>query len=293
MPKHSKNNSDRGCFTYYEKNAVDQGSISQRLGVDSQLPFGYCCLSLTPVVDPVVSPSGHVYSREAIIEYLLTKTQEIKRQNKAYELQQAKVVKDAQDQVAADEVQLQQRFIDSIEGVKTVAKRKASEIEEKQSYMSTRQKIIDDTDDQVKLAQLKQVAPWIPQFTPEAKESLIKPPPRYPSSPMSGRPLRTKDLIPINMEREVSNAVGANPGPVRFMCPVSSKTITNQKVILIKSTGVIMLESVAQSLALKTMTCPITGKSFTQDDILELVGAASAFAASGAVEATKYRPTMN
>jgi hypothetical protein len=34
------------------------GTASQRLGTESQTPFGHCCLSLNPVVDAVISPSG-------------------------------------------------------------------------------------------------------------------------------------------------------------------------------------------------------------------------------------------
>lgn len=32
------------------------------------------------------SPSGHLYSRESIVEYLLTKTQELKRQKALWEV---------------------------------------------------------------------------------------------------------------------------------------------------------------------------------------------------------------
>lgn len=78
------------------------GSITQRLGSDSQLPFGYCCLSLQPVRDAVITfvlidffvlniisrPSGHIYEREVILEYLLNKTRELKLQTQAYEEEQ-------------------------------------------------------------------------------------------------------------------------------------------------------------------------------------------------------------
>jgi hypothetical protein len=57
----------------------DYGTKEARFGVDSQLPFGYCALTLAPVVEPVVTPSGHIYSREAIFEHMLTKNQELKR----------------------------------------------------------------------------------------------------------------------------------------------------------------------------------------------------------------------
>jgi len=90
MPsKHSKNAGDRGFQTHYEINRIDSfGTIKHRLSVDSQLPFGYCPLSLTPIEEAVVSPSGRVYSREAILDYLLKKTQEIKRLTIEYKKQQ-------------------------------------------------------------------------------------------------------------------------------------------------------------------------------------------------------------
>jgi nitric oxide synthase-interacting protein len=72
---------------------ADHGTVTQRLGRDSQLPFGYCCLSLHPAVDPVVSPSGHVYSREAILEYILQKTREIKAAAQEYEEFQVRTVR--------------------------------------------------------------------------------------------------------------------------------------------------------------------------------------------------------
>jgi hypothetical protein len=70
-------------------------------------------------------------------------------------------------------------------------------------------------------------------------------------------------------------------------------TITNQKVVVLKNTGVYMIESVAQKLAYPSKLCPITSKPFKEHDILELVPAASGFAASGQVEAAKYRPNKN
>lgn len=88
MVRHSKNVGDKHHFGHFEKGKTDTGTITARLGTDSQLPFGYCCLSLNPVEDPVISPSGHIYSREAILEYLLLKTQELKKQAKLYENQE-------------------------------------------------------------------------------------------------------------------------------------------------------------------------------------------------------------
>lgn len=54
-----------------------------------------------------------------------------------------------------------------------------------------------------------------------------------------------------------------------------------------------MIEQAAEELAFPTMTCPLTGRSFTRDDVIELARATSGFAATGNVEAKKERPNLN
>ena len=88
MPaRHSKHYGDRASFSHFERERAEDGTLRQRIGVESQLPFGYCSLSLQPVIEAVVSPSGRLYSRESILEYLLSKTKDLKQSAKAHELQ--------------------------------------------------------------------------------------------------------------------------------------------------------------------------------------------------------------
>ena len=94
----------------------------------------------------------------------------------------------------------------------------------------------------------------------------------------------------LDLKRDDSSAGLGTAGNIKFVCPVSLKTITTQKVIVLKNTRSLMLESVAKDLAFKTMTCPTTGKKFKETDVIHLAQAASGFSASGIVEATKYRP---
>mmetsp|Transcript_7679 Transcript_7679/g.11393 ORF Transcript_7679/g.11393 Transcript_7679/m.11393 type:complete len:294 (+) Transcript_7679:75-956(+) len=293
MPqKHSKNNGDATHFRYHEKVKAGLGSICQRLGAESQLPFGYCSLSLQPVSDAVVSPSGHIYEREAILEYLLKKTKELKRQAKLFDEEQAKLAAEEASRREEERGRELEKFAADVEGVSSLVKRKASAVEEKQSYMASRQKIIDDTDRETDMKRLKEISPWIPQFTPGAAPAPVKRPSKRPPSPNTQRPLRASDLVPLNMHREDDQGEGKS-GAVKFICPVSRKTITSQKAVAIRNTNEIMLESVAKELAYPTMTCPVTGKKFTRADVIPLTQAASAFASTGQVEAKKYRPNMN
>jgi nitric oxide synthase-interacting protein len=80
---------------------------------------------------------------------------------------------------------------------------------------------------------------------------------------------------------------------VRFICPVTRKTITTQKVFLIKTTGAHMIESAYNELAKPSMTCPLTGKPFVASDVVEIIATGSGFAANGQVVAAKHMPTIN
>lgn len=86
-----------------------------------------------------------------------------------------------------------------------------------EEYHAYRRKVIDDREKDIKLEELKKVSPWIPQFIPEAERSTLSEPPKRPSSPFTGRPLRAKDLIPITLHREVSD----KSETIKFLCPVS------------------------------------------------------------------------
>lgn len=290
MSRQSAHSRERSHATYEEKARLDNGSLKTRLGTDSQLPFGYCSISVHPVNDPVVSPSGHIYSREAILQYLLNKMQEIKEQQTLYEKQLHENERDEYLKKEEEILKDANKFINTNDGVSNVVKRKATDAELENSYIELRKKKIDEKERDEKMEELKSVNYWITQFTPSADPAKIKEPPKRPSSPFSGRPLRAKDLIPIELIKDSSQS--KDRSTVQFLCHVSKKTITNQKVILLKNTGALMIESVAQDLAYPTMICPITTKKFSKKDILEILPAASGFSSSGKVEASKYRPTI-
>ena len=63
--------------------------------------------------------------------------------------------------------------------------------------------------------------------------------------------------------------------------------------MLIKTTGALMIEQTAKDLAYPTMTCPLTGKRITAEDVMELIPAHSGKSACGGAEARIHKPTMN
>lgn len=81
MGKKSKQAGSTGSegLTYMERRALGHGTRSERLGKDSLSNFYDCRLTLMPAVDPVVTPAGFLFSREAILKNLLEQKKAGKR----------------------------------------------------------------------------------------------------------------------------------------------------------------------------------------------------------------------
>lgn len=81
-----------------------------------------------------MSPSGHIYEREVILEYLLKKTKELKKQAKQFEQQQAQAVSEEREKERQASDAVVDKFVETVEGVASVVKRKASDLESKNRW---------------------------------------------------------------------------------------------------------------------------------------------------------------
>jgi hypothetical protein len=249
-------------LTHYERKlySKEHGTQTQRLGGTSQNTFGHCALGLAPAKEePVATHSGYIYERAAILEYLLTKTQELKQQKVDYDQQVA------QEQTTHHEEQ-------------DTRKRAAVEkFEDSQKVVAKKQK----TDF---INPLKQTSYWLSEFQPQTSQvTKFVAPPKRPPSPNSQQELRLKDLIPLDLKRNEDDQV---------ICAISQKSInTQQALALIPKSGPaqVVLQQVYQDLG-NDKVCPVTGAKIKR--ILQLQTGGSSFASTGKVEASTYRPTM-
>ncbi len=249
-------------------------------------------------------PSGHIYSREAIISYLLTKTQELKEQKQKYETQ-LKIDKAKQiEKERVEEHEKQAAFLTADQKSAVQLSQQSHNISFKQSL---KRKIDIETKEEGK-KKLKCTSYWLSEsqpeeYTEEMKEDEIRKniPRDRPSSPMTGNyPLRMKDLVPITLQRESKNGREGGDSAAndvasigsKCLCAVSNKVISTQQAVAIKKTGAVILEDIFLKIVKPQMVCPVTGKKFKEKDILYLKKCASGFAASGQVVATKYKPTI-
>ena len=79
MAKHSKNASCRVYFGNKERERVNAGTQTVRLGSDSLRPFDACCLCNKPCFKPTTAKSGYIYCYECILDNLLQQKKESER----------------------------------------------------------------------------------------------------------------------------------------------------------------------------------------------------------------------
>uniref|UniRef100_A0A8D0E8Y8 Nitric oxide synthase-interacting protein n=1 Tax=Salvator merianae TaxID=96440 RepID=A0A8D0E8Y8_SALMN len=289
MTRHGKNCTAGAVYTYHEKKkdtaASGYGTQNVRLSRDAVKDFDCCCLSLQPCKDPVVTPDGYLYEKEAILEYILHQKKEIARQMKAYEKQKNEKKTEMAELTKAAKESKVKSFLDK--ELSIVSKplnpfdRKAGESEPGPS-------------NEDKTKQLPSF--WIPSLTPEAKTKVIEKPDKCVYCPMSGKPLKLKDLIPVHftpVDPSVDR-VGLINRQDRYVCAVTRDMLGNSVpcAVLRPSGSVVTLECV-EKLIKKDMVDPVNGEKLTEKDIIVLQRGGTGFAGSGVkLEAKKSRPVM-
>ncbi|XP_078511412.1 nitric oxide synthase-interacting protein [Lissotriton helveticus] len=290
MTRHGKNCTAGAVYTYHEKKkdtaASGYGTQTVRLSKDAVKDFDCCCLSLQPCKDPVVTPDGYIFEKEAILEYILHQKKEIARQMKAYEKQKTQRKAEVQElQKAAKESK-----------VKGFLEKETSIISKPLNpFMggtqpSTSNKLSREEQDK----QLPSF--WIPSLTPEAKAATLKKPDKTVYCPMSDKPLKMKDLIPVKFTPvdETLDRVGLINRQDRYICAVTRDMLGNSVpcAVLRPSGAVVTLECV-EKLIKKDMQDPINGESLSEKDIIVIQRGGTGFAGSGVqLEAKESRPVM-
>lgn len=133
---------------------------------------------------------------------------------------------------------------------------------------------------------------WVADMTPHAAKTKTEKPPDRPLSPCTQRPLKVTGIFSINLVKDEEGSDG--PCDTRFLCPVSQKEITHQKVVAIRSTGTTMLKECYDKFVKKDLVDPVTGKPFVEKDVVELVSGGTGFSGheDSQSKGTFYRPNM-
>ncbi|XP_041034024.1 nitric oxide synthase-interacting protein [Carcharodon carcharias] len=293
MTRHGKNCTAGAVYTYYEKKkdtAVSgYGTQSLRLSKDAIKDFDCCCLSLQPCKDPVITPDGFIYEKEAILEYILHQKTEIAKKIKAYEKQKNVKKTELAELAKAEKETKVKAFLEKESTIVSKPLNPFNSKEGEPQASSSRKPA--QQEDEKHLPSF-----WIPSLTPEAKASTMRKPDKTVYCPMSGKPLKMNDLIPVNFLPVDSklDRVQLITRQERYVCAVTRDVLGNSVpcAVLRPSGAVVTLECV-EKLIKHDMVDPINGAILTEKDIIPIQRGGTGFAGSGVkLEAKESRPVM-
>ncbi|XP_073670072.1 nitric oxide synthase-interacting protein isoform X1 [Paramisgurnus dabryanus] len=299
MTRHGKNCTAGAVYTYHEKKkdtaSSGYGTQSVRLGKDAIKDFDCCCLSLQPCRDPVVTEDGYLYEKEAILQYILHQKTEIAKKMKAYEKQKQALKSEGQLESKSEERERAEKFKQR-EG--NIVSKPINPFTSVDKSKDDGKPVSSSSDSSAGESSSAQVLPsfWIPSLTPEAKPTLLKKPSKTVLCPMSGRPLKMSDLIPVHFTPldPSLDRVALLTRQDRYVCAVTKDTLGNfVPCAVLRHSGVVVTMECVEKLIRKDMVDPVTGDKLKEKDIIPLQRGGTGFAGSGVdLKAKEARPVM-
>ncbi|XP_023240710.1 nitric oxide synthase-interacting protein-like [Centruroides sculpturatus] len=136
---------------------------------------------------------------------------------------------------------------------------------------------------------------WIPSLTPEAKKCNLKKPDSTIYCPMSGKPLKIKDLIPIQfMLIQDSEPKSLIARKARYKCAVTHDVLSNSiPCAVLKTSGSVVTVECVEKIIRKEMIDPINGKKLTEKDIIYLQRGGTGYSSTNeSLKAEIKKPVM-
>lgn len=294
MPKRSKNSTDGAVFTYHERRKMDHGSIHRRLPGDAMKPWDRCALGLSRPEEPVITPHGVLFEREAILRDLL-------RQREEGRTAQAQVVEDhvreegeEQRRKQAEERAFVERFEKSQSDVLPTIAPDSSEMKDE----TTRATAAADSNFWVPSIPARLPAPVEKHKSSKKKKNKISLKTRCP---ISKKPLRSKDLITLkltpNLIGKTDTEAGKAEAAEKYMCPLCQSVLVNAVKPIALRTGTVLCSRCVAEFVVKEGKDPCTSDDIdVKNDVIPIFNVGTAFAASAADdpsshEASVYRPS--
>ncbi|KAL8563458.1 hypothetical protein ACOMHN_052368 [Nucella lapillus] len=292
MTRHAKNCTAGTVYTYHERKKDTQasgyGSQKLRYGKDSVKEFDCCCLTLQPCKNPVITPQGYLYDKEAILEYILHQKICIGRKLKEFEKQKNKTKDEMKELARAEQEKKTRSFIQH--ETNPIGSKHALEKEEASTSAGPSMSNMSGA--------LKKELPsfWIPSLTPAASATKVNKPDEKVRCPMSGEVLRLKDLItvkftPINDRDDKTSLIAKS---ARFVCAVTNDVLGNSvPAAVLKTSGSVVTMECVDKIIKKDMIDPTNGQKLREKDIILLQRGASGFTSTGVMlEAVKAGPAL-
>ncbi|PIO73967.1 hypothetical protein TELCIR_04038 [Teladorsagia circumcincta] len=271
MTRHGKNCTASSVYSYHERKrdakVSGYGTLHARLGADSIKEFDCCSLTLQPCKNPVITPGGYLFDREAILEYILAQKKDIAKRTKEWEKQNAINEEELKKAQKSDHDAAARKFAE-VEGTPAHPGYKSSVDEDREGNpnplkrpgsaitVQPPQKVkalgIEGDISNMKGERSKQLPSfWIPELNPTANASKLEKPVRFYMfahfsygflvmncsllqsqkvlCPLSGKPLKMKDLMEVKFTimPQDEDPKSIIAAKVRYMCAVTHDALTN------------------------------------------------------------------
>uniref|UniRef100_A0A8R1HMN6 Nitric oxide synthase-interacting protein homolog n=1 Tax=Caenorhabditis japonica TaxID=281687 RepID=A0A8R1HMN6_CAEJA len=308
MTRHGKNSTASSVYTYHERRrdakASGYGTLHARLGADSIKEFHCCSLTLQPCRNPVISHTGYIFDRQAILENILAQKKAYAKKLKEYEKQMSEESAAKQSEGLADVLTKRSKF-SAIESTpsRTGAAVPATPIGESGALkrsagvMSTeiaaKVKAHGEEGDMSNMRGEKSTALpsfWIPELNPTAAASKLEKPSSKTLCPVSGKSIKMKDMLEVIFTPMPGTETSAKR---RYVCPVTRDELTNTtRCAYLKKSKSVVKYDVIEKLIKGDGVDPISGEPMTEDDIIELQRGGTGYAATNEVKAKLIRPQL-
>ncbi|CAI5448826.1 unnamed protein product [Caenorhabditis angaria] len=307
MTRHGKNCTAGSVYSYHERKrdakASGYGTLHARLGADSIKEFHCCSLTLQPCRQPVITPNGFIYDREAILENILAQKKMFAKKLKEYEKQCAEEKAD-QDRETVTEAMSKKNKFSIIESTpsRTGAQALSAQIAEKaqkrpggviSSEIAAKVKAHGEEGHMSNMLGEKSTSLpsfWIPELNPTAAPTKLEKPSSKVLCPVSGKPLKLKDLMNVDFTPMPGTE---NLAQKKYICAVTRDELTNTtKCAYLKKSKAVVKFEVVSKLIKDDGVDPISGDPITEDDIIELQRGGTGYSATNEVKAKLIRPQL-
>ncbi|RWS04083.1 Nitric oxide synthase-interacting protein-like protein [Dinothrombium tinctorium] len=290
MTRHAKNNTASACYSYHERQKdcknSGYGTQRKRLAKESVKDFDACSLTMQPCRQPVVTPEGYLFDKEAILEYIIHQRAEIARKVREYEKQKRKEEREEEEQQLAEKRLKEESF-----------EKHQTCILSKQPSTSNDAKDADSSSVSNMSGTKDKTLPsfWVPAMTPQSNKQKVEKPHTTVYCPVSGKPLKAKELIeihftPIEKDANDSSIIAKKD---RYKCPVTGDILSNSiPCAVLKTSGSVVTMECVEKILRKEMIDPINGKKMMEKDIIQLQRGGTGYASTNELKAELKKPVM-
>ncbi|GLD61308.1 nitric oxide synthase-interacting protein-like protein [Lates japonicus] len=251
-----------------------------------------------PCQNPVVTPNGYLYERQAILEYILHQKTEIAKKMKAYEKQKQAQKSNSQLESKSEERERVERFKTRENSIVSKPINPFTSGQSKGGEKGRTDSSSAESSMAASASTSSQSLPsfWVPSLTPEAKPTLLKKPSKAVLCPMSGRPIKMNELITVHFTPLDTSLdrVALLTRQDRYVCAVTRDVLANSvPCAVLRPSGTVVTQECVEKLIKKDMIDPVTGDKLSDRDIIPLQRGGTGFAASGVdLRAKEARPVM-